>query len=412
MYNGERIRGGRGKGEGLQLSFETRDENLTRGRGGAASGHWRAAEFFAGVGLVRLALEQHGVSVIFANDIEPAKRAIYAANFDASDFVLGDVRNIVGGDIPEIDLATASFPCTDLSLAGNRAGLRGAESSMFYEFARVLREMRGRRPRAVLLENVVGFATSHNGADLASAVGELNSLGYICDIFALDARRFVPQSRPRMFIVGSLERLTSPNDWGPSELRPEWVRRFVESHPKLKTQAMPLSLGPTAVSTLSDVVERLRPTDPRWWESERVRRFVSSLSAVQTDRLARLASARRRSWATAYRRTRRGEAVWEIRGDEISGCLRTARGGSSKQALVQAGRGAVRVRWMTPVEYARLQGAPDFDASTVSENRALSGLGDAVCVPVVSWITRNYLDPLVAGELTARSRPKRVLANA
>src|SRR6516165_9567643 len=105
----------------------------------------RAAEFFAGIGLVKLALEQEGFEVVFANDVDPRKHRIYSANFDSSHFVLDDIRNLRGADIPDIDLATASFPCTDLSLAGNRAGLAGKESGMFWEFARVLGEMGARR---------------------------------------------------------------------------------------------------------------------------------------------------------------------------------------------------------------------------------------------------------------------------
>src|SRR5437870_346280 len=83
-----------------------------------------------------------------------------------------------GSDVPSIELATASFPCTDLSLAGNRAGLKGSESSMFWQFARVLREMDRRRPKVVMLENVPGFATSHGGKDLRNAIAELNDMGY------------------------------------------------------------------------------------------------------------------------------------------------------------------------------------------------------------------------------------------
>src|SRR6185295_8188141 len=75
----------------------------------------RVAEFFAGVGLVRLALERHGCSVVFANDVDATKRRIYAANFPADDFRLCDVRTLTGGDVPDVDVATASFPCTDLS---------------------------------------------------------------------------------------------------------------------------------------------------------------------------------------------------------------------------------------------------------------------------------------------------------
>jgi DNA (cytosine-5)-methyltransferase 1 len=360
----------------------------------------RAAEFFAGIGLVRLALESAGVQVVFANDIEPTKQAVYAANFDGDDFVLGDVRAVAGADIPDVELATASFPCTDLSLAGNRRGLRGDQSGMFWEFARVLEEMGDRRPPVTLLENVPSFATSHRGEDLRAAVEKLNRLGYVCDLFVVNASHFVAQSRPRLFIVGSHLPLAAQTDWTPSELRPPWLGAFVNRHPELELQAFPLRLPTRQAETLADVVERFAPEDEAWWAPERVDRFCSSLSPIQAERLGGLRGGSHKRWATAYRRTREGRAVWEIRADQISGCLRTARGGSSKQALVEAGRGEVRARWMTPREYARLQGVPDdFALDAVTPNQALFGLGDAVCVPVVSWIVSYYLLPIVNTEM-------------
>jgi DNA (cytosine-5)-methyltransferase 1 len=362
-------------------------------------GRPRAAEFFAGIGLVRKALEDAGFSVVFANDIEAKKREMYAANFDTSHFVRGDIRDVTGRQIPDIELAAASFPCTDLSLAGNRAGLAGVHSSMFWEFARVLDEMGVRRPEVVLLENVPSFATSHGGADFRAALAQLNELGYSCDPFVLDARRFVPQSRPRLFIVGAQEP-TDDEDWR-SEVRPPWIAEFASRYPELELHARALRAPPMAVRGLSEVVERLQQDDPRWWEPQRVSRFEESLSPLQAKRVERLRASHGLTWATAYRRTRRGRAVWEIRDDSISGCLRTARGGSSKQALVQAGRGELRIRWMTPREYARLQGAPDYKLDNrVSANQALFGFGDAVCVPAVTWIAENYISPLLTRRTT------------
>ncbi len=361
-----------------------------------------AAEFFAGIGLVRMAIESEGFRVAFANDIERDKRAIYAANFDASTFRLGDVREVHGDNVPDVELATASFPCTDLSLAGNRAGLSGGQSGMFWEFARVLDEMGSRLPFAVLLENVIGFSTSHGGEDMRSAIAELNRLGYWCDIFTADARRFVPQSRPRMFIVGSRAPLRDPVGLAPGDLvRPAWVERFASQHLELQLQAHALQPPPATNATLANVVERLPASDGRWWDEVRVSSFRESLSPIQRRRADMMEHSRRIRWATAYRRTRNGKATWEIRSDEISGCLRTARGGSSKQALVEAGRGDFRVRWMTPIEYARLQGADGYRVDAATRNQALFGFGDAVCVPVVARIARDYLMPLVEGKLTA-----------
>lgn len=355
----------------------------------------RVAEFFAGIGLVRLALENEGFKIVFANDIEPAKRKMYAANFDTSHFILDDVRNVNGLDIPSIDLATASFPCTDLSLAGNRVGLNGKQSSMFWEFARVIEEMGHRRPAAIMLENVIGFATSHGGEDVKSAIEKLNELGYRCDMFTMDARRFVPQSRPRLFIIGSRIPLRYQNQKQSSWIRPRWIREFIQANLHLDMQEFSLPTPAQPEGTLADCVVRMASSDHRWWDSERFTRFVDSLSPLQANRLEFLKCRRKLAWSTAYRRTRYGRAVWEIRPDEISGCLRTANGGSSRQAVVEAGCGKVRVRWMIPIEYARLQGAPDFRLGGVRESEALCGFGDAVCVPVIAWIARLYLRPLL-----------------
>ena len=346
---------------------------------------------------MRLGLEAAGVETVWANDIEAAKQAMYVANFGRGEFVLADVRGVTGQDIPDIELATASFPCTDLSLAGNRRGLgsigsranKDGESSMFWEFARILGEMGRRRPPVALLENVLGFASSHGGRDIAAAIEELNRLGYSCDVLTIDARHFVPQSRPRLFIVG----VKNP----PQNLvgeRPAWVSGL----PRLKGRmhSVPLPQLPNGPTTLDDAVERLPKNRSEWWDAGRVEQFVSSLSRIQRQRLDAMQSGRRKTWRTAYRRTRKGAAVWEIRADSIAGCLRTARGGSSKQALVEGGRGQVKIRWLTPRECARLMGADSFVLAD-RRDQSLFGFGDAVCVPVVTWLAENYLVPAIEG---------------
>jgi DNA (cytosine-5)-methyltransferase 1 len=367
----------------------------------------RAAEFFAGIGLARIALEPW-MDVVWANDIDPAKHAMYQEHFGPDDtFLCRDVGQVKAEDLPTpIDLAWASFPCVDLSLAGNRAGLRGNESSVFWEFARVMDQLEGERPQVVCVENVNGLATSHGGEDLIAAIRELNRLGYSVDVLTLDARRFVPQSRPRLFLVGAV----TPPDHDEATrtdgvLRPPWLQRPFDD-PSLRTHRASLPAPPPLLeSGLRAVVERLAPDDPLWWDAARTDAFIASLSPLQAQRAEQLRQADRVSYRTAYRRTRRGRPVWEIRPDDIAGCLRTARGGSSKQAVVELGRGALRVRWMMPREYARLMGASDYCLNGVARNQALFGFGDAVCVPVVGWLAEHYLVPLAvqsraAGVLT------------
>jgi DNA (cytosine-5)-methyltransferase 1 len=362
----------------------------------------RVLEFFAGIGLARMGLEAAGFRVAWANDFEPYKKAMYDAQFGESPdhaFALGDIGKVQVEDLPkDAALAWASSPCTDLSLAGGRAGLAGTQSGTFWHFIRLLDELGEDRPEAVVLENVVGLATSHGGDDLAAAVKAFNELGYSVDVLAIDARRFLPQSRPRLFLVGAQnppEDVAEPN----SPLRPDWLQ-WVFGDKGLRTHRAKLPAPPAPKTEgLGDVVEEMPLDDERWWDASRTEAFTMSLSPTQRDRLMALQRGGGVRYRTAYRRTRHGIAVWEVRPDDISGCLRTARGGSSKQAVVRLVNRRIQVRWMTPREYARLMGAGDYDLSTVRNNRALFGFGDAVAVPAVSWLSEHYLMPLVRGQL-------------
>ena len=360
----------------------------------------RAAEFFAGIGLARIGLERAGFSVVWANDIDRDKQQMYAGHFkDAEDdhkYVLGDIGEVNGRDLPsELSLAWASFPCTDLSLAGNREGLKGEQSGTFWQFVRVLREQGDSRPPVVALENVNGLATSHGGADMEALIKALNNLGYSVDILTLDARRFVPQSRPRLFIVGAMNP-PQQDRVERRDLRPAWLDRFFEN-PALKTHRAVLPAPPPLRSNgLTKLIEEIGD-DPHWWDTERTNAFLASLTPIQAARLDTLKNADEYSYRTAYRRTRNKVPVWEIRSDDISGCLRTARGGSSKQAVVKAGKGEVQVRWMTPREYAALMGAPDYNLENLRRNQALFGFGDAVCVDAVAWVAEHYLRPVAEG---------------
>ncbi len=367
----------------------------------------RAAEFFAGIGLVRTALEPLGVQVVWANDIKQAKFNAYRENYPDADkhFKVVDIREVEAAELPHgIDLATSSFPCIDLSLAGNRRGLDGAQSGMFFEFARILEGM-ARRPSVVLLENVHGFATSHGGKDIERAFEKLSHLGYSLDVLAIDAKHFVPQSRPRMFIVGiSKDRLPKNCHVGvpvPSDVRPPWVTELHKRHSGTYDMHYldlpPLPKGP---KDLSGVVDHDVPASA-WWDAERVKAFVDSLSQVQRSRFEDLRNGGVISYRSAYRRTRQGISMWEMRRDAIAGCLRTTGGGSSKQALVELGMGRdPRIRWMTPKEYARLMGAESYKLVAGTPNQQLFGFGDAVVVDVVRWVGQHYLMPVLTSETT------------
>src|SRR5690606_21432769 len=126
---------------------------------------------------------------------------VYVNNFGDAEFVLGDIANITARDLPEGALmAWASFPCEDLSLAGWRRGMSAERSGTFWAFWRIMQAMHeaGRRPPLLGLENVLGLLYGQNFRGLCEALAALDmNFGAI----VMDAKYFLPQSRPRVFIV-------------------------------------------------------------------------------------------------------------------------------------------------------------------------------------------------------------------
>ncbi|MEU6715017.1 DNA cytosine methyltransferase [Nonomuraea sp. NPDC046802] len=363
---------------------------------------YRVAEFFAGIGLVRMGLERGGLKVVWANDMDPQKAEMYRGHFrDRNDhYLVDDIAEVRSDHLPSgLSMAWASFPCIDVSLAGNRGGLNGQHTGTFWGFIKIMKDLGEDRPPVVALENVTGLATSHQGQDLFDTVKALNDLGYSVDVLVIDARHFVPQSRPRLFIVGALqppEDEPMPHD----PLRPSRLQPIFAPESGLTTHRAALpSPGPLLTTGLGNYVEVLPDDDPQWWDTDRTQAFLKSLSPVQERRLAALRRIPGRHYRTAYRRTRGGVPMWEIRADEVAGCLRTARGGSSKQALVQIEQHDVKVRWMTGREYAHLMGARGYRLEGLRRNQEIFGFGDAVCVDVVAWLAEHYLTPLLKGSV-------------
>lgn len=369
-------------------------------------------EFFAGIGLTHLGLRPYGWKCIYANDIEPKKRHMYEACFGKTDYYhvedIWRTKNILS-KIPSkrAHLASASFPCVDLSLAGNLRGFDGKQSGAFYGFLKVLAALREKDllPKAVLIENVVGFFASHESKFFKIALKELSDLGYYLDAFVVDAKHFVPQSRPRIFLVGvtpdllnarvdhdCFDDLFGARQDLKTSLRPERLVKVLKEA-DLRTGWTPfkLPLLPKEQRILETLIETDETQD--WWDKALVEKHLGEMHVRHRDRVEFLKSRKTLTIGTIYRRVREGKSRSEIRTDGLAGCLRTPRGGSSKQIVLVMGKGRIRMRWMSPREYARLQGCPDFPIR-VSRNDALYGFGDAVCVPVISWIAENVLTKL------------------
>ena len=353
------------------------------------------AEFFAGAGIVRMGLEQAGWNCVFANDHDTKKERIYCDNFGPDEFVLGDINRITAKDIPDITLATASFPCTDLSLAGGRKGLAGKESGAFYPFANLLKKMGRCRPSMILLENVPGLLTSNGGKDIQALVKTLNDIGYALDLFIGDARWFTPQSRPRLFIIGVKGRgvLASRSfyDARDPRLKSPALDRLIEKSSKASYRFLPIPPPPTnVVGGIKEIIETNGAVS--WWPGERVEKLLGQMSEKHLTQTLAGKDGKRNTYATVFKRVRNGATRAEARFDQIAGCLRPPRGGASKQILLKAGKGKVMARYLTAREYCRLQGAPDDFRLPKNENAGLFALGDAVCAPLITWIADNVLN--------------------
>lgn len=373
--------------------------------------HKTVAEFFAGIGLMRLGLKRAGWSTVFANDLDPDKQEMYRANFGDPDshFVLEDIHKIKAASIPSVSLATASFPCNDLSLAGSRSGLAGKHSSAFWGFTKILNDMGRRSPPLVLLENVTGFLSSNGGRDFREAMLAMNELGYAVDPLIINAAGFVPQSRQRLFIVGTKNRPSEDSivreRFFESPVRPAALADFIFAHPEINWLIRQLPTPPSNGGRLDDILEDLPTTAPEWWSNERADYLLNQMSPRHRETAARMIASSTWSYGTVFRRVRHGKSMAELRTDGRAGCLRTPRGGSGRQILFKAGKGNYHVRLLTGRECARLMGADQFTL-TVPLNQALFGFGDAVCVPVVEWIAKNYLNPLWDEKYATQEKPR------
>jgi len=325
---------------------------------------------------------------------------MYAAAFpDWRDhFILEDVHKLTREQLPTVDLATASFPCTDLSLAGGREGLAGKHSSAFWGFVEALARM-STKPKLVMLENVPGFLTSHRGADLKDALQALGTLGYALDAFLLDAAWFVPQSRQRLFVVGvhkTRSSLVYERPQAPvlceSPARTAALVNFILDHPELPWAIRSLPAPSVSDRRIGDVLEDLPDSSSEWWSEARVRYLLNQMSPKHLALARQMTESDHIRYGTVFRRIRNGRSMAELRNDGTAGCLRTPKGGSGRQILFVAGKGRSGARLLTPRECARLMGADDYPL-TVPPNQALYGFGDAVCVPVIQWISENYLIP-------------------
>jgi DNA (cytosine-5)-methyltransferase 1 len=372
-------------------------------------------EFFAGGGMARAGLGE-GWRCTFANDFDEMKSATYRDNWGCDHLICGDVANVKTSDLPGVaDLSWASFPCQDLSLAGDYRGLGRADSEVmtrsgtFWPFWKLMRELvqEKRGPRLIVLENVYGALTSHGGKDFVAISEALWGSGYRFGAVVINARLFVAQSRPRVFFIAVRdgERITAklvgdrPQSlWHPAALKAAYAALKVGAR---KNWVWWNIQAPAARNTVfADLIED-SPTAVDWHTSAETQHILDMMSPANKAKVAAAIKTNRKIVGGVYRRTRPDEKGSkrqraEVRFDDVSGCLRTPAGGSSRQTILVIEGDKVRSRLLSPREAARLMGLDDSYKLPKRYNDAYHLAGDGVCVPVVRHLADTMLEPIIA----------------
>ena len=347
---------------------------------------------------------------LFANDFDHKKGRIYRENWRGEELKTVDVGSLTTKDLPAVaNLAWASFPCQDLSLAGGGAGLKGDRSGAFWPFWNLMKGLvkENRAPRLIVLENVCGTLTSHDGKDFTTICAGFLQAGYAVGAIVVDAALFVPQSRPRLFVIGVHPDVELPE--GLTALGPvaPWHTRTLKTAyeklaPKTKQQWIwwNLPLPPKRKVNLMDVIEE-NPTSTSWFSADETRQLLGMMSTINRAKVADAKRQGRKIVGGVYKRTRpNGKGVKvqraEVRFDDVSGCLRTPAGGSSRQVIVVVDGQSVKARLISSRETARLMGLPDDYVLPENYNEAYHLTGDGVVVPVVRHLAERIFEPVLS----------------
>ena len=313
-------------------------------------------DLFSGIGGFSLGLERAGVEPkwIGYSDIDKNCNQVFKRRFPNAE-ELGSITDIRAEELPEIDLVTFGFPCQDLSVANiNRKGLKGGRSSLFFEATRIIRD---KKPKYFICENVRGLFSSNKGQDFIIVLQEFADIGYDVQWELLNTKceGGLPQNRERIYIVGHLR----------GESRPQVfpLGRYDEKTPRKS--------------------EEIEVADWRSDEGLRVRKngISPTLTLATPPYIVKSAALRtypRRSNMTKEEKAKRYKRL-EVRDDNVANTITCAQYDSILKV-------EDKIRKITPVEAARLQGFPDDWNDCQSDSQRYKQYGNAITVNLAESI--------------------------
>ena len=332
---------------------------------------------FSGIGGFDLGLDRAGMSCAWQVEINPYPRRILAKHWpDVPKFE--DVNNVGQHNLSTVDLVCGGFPCQDVSIAGNRAGLAGERSKLWFQFHRILEEI---RPAWVIVENVPGLLSSNGGGDFAAILCGLVELRYGVAWRILDAQYFgVPQRRRRVFIVGHL------GDGRAAEVlfESEGMSRDSQARRAPRTAITgALSAGAHSGSYNGQNAYNARNNVviANTLGSHHGRNDMDSMGAYITT-----GTTDRTVVAFAWQQgVSKNDRSFPVRGGDYTGSV----SGTRVDAVSSP---TIGVRRLTPTECERLQGFPDGWTADLSDSARYKALGNAVAVPCAEWIGRRIFE--------------------
>jgi DNA (cytosine-5)-methyltransferase 1 len=344
-------------------------------------------DLFAGIGGLRMGFESIGGKCVFTSEWNKFSRQTYQANFECDHEIAGDITMIHEKDIPAHDVLLAGFPCQPFSIAGvskkNSLGkAHGFEcttqGTLFFDVARIIAH---HRPAAFLLENVKNLQSHDKGQTFRVIRETLEAeLGYRISWKIIDAKRFVPQHRERIFIAGFREDtgFSFDNINLPDLIKAPRLSTILHPQDGTEEPEEPYTLGDNGV-----VSDRYTLTDNLW------------------NYLVK--------YAEKHREKGNGFG-FGLNGPEDTARTLSARyyKDGSEILIRQDGKNPRR---LTPRECARLMGydrpgRPPFEIP-VSDTQAYRQFGNGVVVPVIEAVAR-HMKPHILGEADVRSGQTRL----
>lgn len=356
---------------------------------------------------------------VFSNDNDAHKVKSYMENWSADHLLYGDIQSVPASLVPDnLTMAWASSPCQNFSSAGLGNGLLGASSSVFVKWWELIatKALLNTSPKIIVMENVAGLLNSRNGLDFELISKCFAESGYFFGVVMMDAIHFLPQSRPRLFIVAVKSEYELPLplklDKPSATWHPQHLVRAIQALPEnLRARHIWWNL-PDNIHRQLRLMDIISSDDEHinWHTEAETLKLLQSMTQTNIDKINTIRSQGSLVVGTLYRRMRTINGIRssraEVRFDGVAGCLRASTGGSSRQMLLFVDGESIRTRQLAPREAARLMGLPDSYKLPSLKTHAAKLVGDGVAVPVVKFLEQHLLNPL-AVVVTARMQPCR-----